>query len=246
MKAKAMLYLIAVLLLATSIPARASKVSPQAVQAAGEGMVRVIVMLEDQAPAAALRNNELRRRDVRARTDAALARLAPGDYTLKRRFAVVPAFAATVNARALRQLEADPAVRRVDIDVPGGAHAMAPDESSVLNNVSQLVGKRYDGSGMKVAVIDSGIDTDHPDLASRLIDQQCFCSNAGGTGGCCPNGQATQSGAGAAEDAHGHGTNVAGIIVGSVALITTFGQEHTTAAAPNSVHDSECPTHPCA
>ena len=38
----------------------------------------------------------------------------------------------------------------------------------------------------------------------------------------------------------------AGIIVGSVALITTFGQEHTTAAAPNSVHDSECPTHPCA
>lgn len=39
----------------------------------------------------------------------------------------------------------------------------------------------------------------------------------------------------------------AGIIVGSVALITTFGREHTTpAAAPNSVHDSDCPTHPCA
>ena len=39
----------------------------------------------------------------------------------------------------------------------------------------------------------------------------------------------------------------AGIIVASVALITTFGREHTTpAAAPNSVHDSDCPTHPCA
>lgn len=37
------------------------------------------------------------------------------------------------------------------------------------------------------------------------------------------------------------------IIIGSVILITTFGKEHTTpAAAPNSVHDSECPTHPCA
>lgn len=39
----------------------------------------------------------------------------------------------------------------------------------------------------------------------------------------------------------------AAIIICSVALITTFGKEHTTtAAAPNSVHDSECPTHPCA
>jgi drug/metabolite transporter (DMT)-like permease len=38
----------------------------------------------------------------------------------------------------------------------------------------------------------------------------------------------------------------AAVIVGSVALITTYGQDHTTAAAPDSVHDSECPTHPCA
>jgi drug/metabolite transporter (DMT)-like permease len=40
----------------------------------------------------------------------------------------------------------------------------------------------------------------------------------------------------------------AAVIIGSVALITTFSKEHTgpTAAAPNSVHDSECPTYPCA
>ncbi|HEX5875515.1 MAG TPA: EamA family transporter [Pyrinomonadaceae bacterium] len=37
----------------------------------------------------------------------------------------------------------------------------------------------------------------------------------------------------------------AGVIVGSVILITTFGREHTT-PAPNSVHDSDCPTPPCA
>lgn len=37
------------------------------------------------------------------------------------------------------------------------------------------------------------------------------------------------------------------IIVCSVILITTFGKEHTaTATTTNSVHDSECPTHPCA
>lgn len=39
----------------------------------------------------------------------------------------------------------------------------------------------------------------------------------------------------------------AAVIVGSVVVITTFGREHTTpAAAPNSVHDSDCPTPPCA
>jgi drug/metabolite transporter (DMT)-like permease len=39
----------------------------------------------------------------------------------------------------------------------------------------------------------------------------------------------------------------AAIIVCSVILITTFGREHTLpTAAPNAVHDSECPTHPCA
>lgn len=39
----------------------------------------------------------------------------------------------------------------------------------------------------------------------------------------------------------------AAVIVGSVVLITTFGREHTTpAAASNSVHDSDCPSPPCA
>lgn len=38
----------------------------------------------------------------------------------------------------------------------------------------------------------------------------------------------------------------AAVIVGSVVLITTFGAEHTAGTAPDAVHDSDCPTHPCA
>jgi drug/metabolite transporter (DMT)-like permease len=37
----------------------------------------------------------------------------------------------------------------------------------------------------------------------------------------------------------------AAVIVGSVALITTYGAEHAQDSAPG-VHDSECPTYPCA
>ena len=51
----------------------------------------------------------------------------------------------------------------------------------------------------------------------------------------------------ASEPVHLRMVIAAAIIIGSVALITTFGKEHTApVAAPNSVHDSECPTHPCA
>jgi len=37
----------------------------------------------------------------------------------------------------------------------------------------------------------------------------------------------------------------AAVIIGSVILITTFGREHTPTTAP-ALHDSECPTPPCA
>lgn len=38
----------------------------------------------------------------------------------------------------------------------------------------------------------------------------------------------------------------AAVIVGSVVLITTYGSDHTQQPAASSVHDSECPTPPCA
>ena len=45
------------------------------------------------------------------------------------------------------------------------------------------------------------------------VKKDIFKSTDAASGnGCCPNGQTTQSGAGAAEDDNGHGTNVSGII----------------------------------
>ena len=70
----------------------------------------------------------------------------------------------------------------------------------------------FNGQGVTVAILDSGVDTDHPDLADDLDGQACFCSSLSGEGGCCPNGLSSQTGPGAAEDDHGHGSNVAGIV----------------------------------
>ncbi|MEV6105409.1 S8 family peptidase [Streptomyces sp. NPDC051940] len=55
----------------------------------------------------------------------------------------------------------------------------------------------YDGKGVKVAVLDSGIDLTHPDLAGKVVDSRNFTTEASVT------------------DLNGHGTHVASTIAGS-------------------------------
>ncbi|MFB7215168.1 S8 family serine peptidase [Streptomyces sp. NPDC056255] len=56
----------------------------------------------------------------------------------------------------------------------------------------------YDGTNVKVAVLDSGIDADHPDLAGQITEAVDFTNS--------PSGPV---------DGHGHGTHVASTIVGT-------------------------------
>lgn len=218
-------FLSAMLCLFAASPACAAgaKVADAAVRrAAAEGRVRVFVMLRPQVSVPALspeaapkRNAEAEPRPVlhpkaRAQVDRVLSSLPRRSQArVLRRFERIPAVVVDADARTLAALARDARVLRVDLDT-GGGMASAPDESTVLNQLHQLPELGFSGSGMKVAIIDSGIDTDHADFRSRIVGQQCFCAN-----NCCPNGTATQSGAGAAEDDQGHGTNVAGIIGGN-------------------------------
>ncbi|MEV2242068.1 S8 family serine peptidase [Micromonospora sp. NPDC049891] len=54
-----------------------------------------------------------------------------------------------------------------------------------------------DGSGVTVAVLDTGVDDTHPDLVGRIAEARDF------------------SGSGSARDGHGHGTHVAATVAGS-------------------------------
>ena len=65
----------------------------------------------------------------------------------------------------------------------------------------------FTGKGVVVAVLDTGINRNHPDLSDGIVDEACFCE------GCCRSGASTDSGPGSAFDDDGHGTNVSGIIM---------------------------------
>ena len=151
------------------------------------------------------------RREVGQLTDAVLARVGTEGLDGLRRFQTVPALGATVRSdAALARLAADPAVARIDLDV-GGTGGLATSVPQIGADRRHDEGNR--GAGVRVGIMDTGVDADHPGLVGRVVYQACFGS--GPNGGFCPDGSGAQTGPGAAEDDAGHGTHVAGIAAAS-------------------------------
>lgn len=197
-------------LLAGALPLGADggpRVGPGVVEALRRsGRAQVVVAFRDPGPAGLPE----RIASIAALRGDILAGLRPGDLEVAYAWETVPGLSGRLSAAGLARLLADPDVTQVDLDPTAVAH-MAEAVPMVHADEVQALG--FTGAGVTVAVLDTGIDTDHPDFAGRIVDQACFCTNAAG-GGCCPGGAAQATGAGSAEDDNGHGTNVAGVIAG--------------------------------
>ena len=73
------------------------------------------------------------------------------------------------------------------------------DRSTAQVNAPQAWNNGLTGTGTKVAVLDTGADAGHPDLARRIVGSQDFTGSNGG----------------ALDDRHGHGTHTASTVGGS-------------------------------
>jgi subtilisin family serine protease len=184
-------------------PARATaapQVSPEVhARAQRNGHVRVIVHLR--------------------RPDAAnlIARLTAGNQRTIRRFHSLPFVVLEVSPAALDALEA------LGADVVGIKEdkILKPvlADSVPLIQADQAWAAGYDGTGTMIAVLDSGVDSSHPFLAGKVVEEACYSSNIPGMSeSFCPNGSSQQIGAGSGAPCPLadclHGTHVAGIAAG--------------------------------
>ncbi len=170
--------------------------------------VRVIVLYgEGSGPTrVAVASDAVEEDALRRTADAILVGLGPDEFELIAHFRGLAAFAGHIGRPGLGRLARDPRVRAVGLDA-----RLLPqlDHSVPFLGFGVPQDQGLTGDGVTVAVIDSGIDSDHPDLSDDLVDERCFCSSSGG---CCPAGASEQAGPGSAEDDDGHGTAVAGIV----------------------------------
>lgn len=95
----------------------------------------------------------------------------------------------------------DPAVAGLETNAPLEYHMSTARNATRINEVAESLG--FNGSGVGVAVIDTGIDATHPDLASRIVPGRNLRYLVAGYQPVIDS------------DVHnGHGTHVSGIAVG--------------------------------
>lgn len=155
-----------------------------------------------------------RRARIHARQERVLAALPPGAFRVRWRYESVSGLSGWATPAAVAALRLHPEVASLHLDGPVHA-SLGQGRALVGADAAHALG--FTGAGVNVAVLDTGIDTDHPDLADDVVAEQCFCDAHPSPvlGACCPGGVTARSGPGSAEDDNGHGTSVAGIVTSS-------------------------------
>lgn len=173
------------------------------------GSVAVIVELDvpppapDEIPFLPAERQEVRDMQAALQQDLAAAGVQVKDFN---GFGVVPAAAMTVDAHGLRTLESLRYVLQVSPDI-----ILHPtlDFSSPMVGVNDALSVGLAGWGQVVAVLDTGVQFNHPFLAGRVTGGACFsqnlCSSPSGLLSAvpCSTNSSCQ-----------HGTHVAGIAAG--------------------------------
>ena len=195
-------------------------------KAQSQGRVRVIVGLRPEGGSGASAASSFKDAAARAAMvsrvnraqQALLARMNSYSISSVKRFKYIPYVAMEVDAAALEALAADSEVVSIEEN-----RLLKPmlEESGPLVGAPQAWSQGFSGSGQTVAILDSGVDKDHPFLRGKVVSEACY-SGGGGGESLCPGGvnksTSPDSGIPCSDPELPrcfHGTHVAGIAVGS-------------------------------
>ena len=135
------------------------------------------------------------RTEVRAAAARVISTLRFGARDLVRRFDTVPYLVLELDADGLAAIERSSADVVQVMDDPILKPTLA--DSVPLIQGDQVWAAGHTGSGTTIAVVDSGVDSAHPFLAGKVVEEACYSSTVAGLSqSVCPNGLASQIGPG--------------------------------------------------
>jgi hypothetical protein len=136
--------------------------------------------------------------------------IATEDYQLIHSYKSVPSMVIRASGKTIRQLANSPLVQNIGLDKSGGSAHL--NDAIPQTNIDLIKAIPLSGLGVEVAIIDSGLDKNHPDFSGRVASQVCFSSDCSTS----------------IYDQNGHGTNVAGIVAGSGGIAPEGGAPQVT------------------
>ena len=178
---------------------------------------------------------------------ARMAEAAPGDTIprIVRQFRYTPIVAMELTAGEIALLSQDPGVRRIESDT---LDRPTLNDSVPLIGATTLHNGGNTGAGVAIAILDTGVDHEHPMFSGRITGSACFSRTAGNSNSFCAGGatsDTTTPGAGdnceeLADDATNgadgcfHGTHVAGIAAGGSFVDPSDGSRTLVGVAPGA------------
>lgn len=156
------------------------------------------------------------RQQIRSATMSILKEIDNQSPSNVKEFKTVPFLAAKLDENTLRQISQNSDVKKIHHDKLSRPTLIS--SSSQIGATNVWTGG-YEGKGVVVAVLDTGIDNDHPFFEDRIIEEVCFSTNYADDNvnveSLCLNGEEEQFGVGTSFDPDSHGTHVAGISAGN-------------------------------